>query len=179
VTSYIDQIIIDLVKDNLWSSDRVEVERAQLQERIDIASGDIKTAQSKINSLRKEISKLKRKQDDLLKQHDFEENKERIGQKLQTFEGFVEYLPRLRPGRPRKYHEQTFASGINGKQMRDRMIVEELKRRQAKNPERPITSEASQEKTHANDLAEELREAGVPRVGYRTIKNAWRMRDKN
>ena len=52
MTSYFDQIVIDLVKDNIWSPDRVEIERAQLQDRIDIASGDIKTAQSKINAAR-------------------------------------------------------------------------------------------------------------------------------
>lgn len=147
---------------------------------IEKVEANIKLTESEIESLREKIEELRKERNNLLeqKEREIKETKKHIRQKLRTFEGFVEYLPRVRPGRPMKYRAVIYVSGINEKQMRDRMLVEELKRRQAKNPERPMTSEANQKETHANDLAKELANAGIPRVGYHTIKNAWRTRDK-
>ena len=178
MTSNSNQIIGDLIAYELSNSQSYKF--SHMDYDIEEVETHIKSTESEIKSLRKKIEKLSKKRKNLLEQKKRETKKikQHVRQKLQTFEGFVEYLPSVRPGRRWKWRPVIYGSGINAKQMRDRMLVEELKRRQAKNPKRPMTSEANQKETHANDLAKELANAGIPRVGYHTIKNAWRTRDK-
>ena len=146
------------------------------------AHDKIKTAGSELNSLRKKKDRLVEEQNNFHKQRGFEKNKKHIEQKPLTFKDRLQLLPRLWPGKPTKHTEdlrKVSTSGISEKQTRDQLIVEELMDRRAKNPERPIISEANPEQTHANDLAEDFREERIQRVGYSTIRKAWKNRGKN
>lgn len=161
---------------------RLQWEIAKIDERIKTNEAEIsrlrnviEEAQNRINTGTSEINSLHEKKNWFVEDLSSpKENKKQIDWRPD----FVVLLPRMRPGKqPREYLGS--ASKRSLKQERDALLVGELKRRQAENPKLPITSGANPEQTHANNLAKELKGWGIPRVGYSTIRNGWKNRDKN
>ena len=106
------------------------------------------------------------------------ESEERTRQVAQRFQAFVENLPHVRTGSKYKFADSEKIRKAR-KAKRDHMIVDELKHRKAKNPDRPLTYSFYPEKSLASELAKELEKAGVRRCGYDTIKTIWAARGKN
>ena len=166
-----DLIDIAEIKETERKNDRLNAEIMSLRE-------EIKMRENRLESLEKQLNESNISKKKII----FTKTVERIKQELQTIEGLAKYLPDLKPGRKRRHeteYDDSYYSGIDKKTRRNILLVEELKRRKAKNPERPVTCRTFPDETHANDLAKELRDAGKKRLGYETIRRAWDNRDKN
>ena len=167
-----------------------EIYRGNIESEVEILSAAVMKSLSKMNHIEEELKKEEAVLQHLLdslhtakmsEDLEFERTFERIEQKLRTFVGRVECMPHVRAGRPKKHFKRTHKLRYTDKQLRDMLLVMELRHRKDNNPNKPIISETNQEDTHANDLAKELAEIlphGDSRgVGYETIKDAWMNRD--
>ena len=173
-----EQIIIYLAEHELRHSRYPEIKK--LEAKIGDLEAEIKSLCKEIKILidqRKNLSEQLEKEY-ICKMREFTETVERIGQELQTTKGLARYLPKIKPGRTSRFESSDYPE-IGKKKMRAIMLVEELKRRKTNNPDRPVTSRTSPRNTHANDLAVELSDVDVTRLGYQTIRKAWDKRDKN
>ena len=186
-----EQFIIDLAYDEfrhsqnpnrMYSTDLMDTaEQMDRERKIKRLKAEIMSLREEINMRENNLNLLEKRLENAIlskKKSEFTKTVERVKQKLQTIEGLAEYLPNIRPG-PRSKFESLYEPKIYKKKIRDIMLVEELKRRKTKKPERPVTSRTSPDETHANDLAIELHAVGKKRLGYQTIRKAWDNRDKN
>ena len=86
----------------------------EVKTHIKSTESEIKSLRKKIEKLSKKIEELSKKRNNLLEQKKRETKKikQHVRQKLQTFEGFVEYLPSVRPGRRWTWRPVIYGSGL-------------------------------------------------------------------